>query len=70
MEKQNFDLELDKAQQYIDFLQEYFGNLKNHDEHGGLVLSENQVSTFAWMLAEAGGVIHELNKDEGLKLAA
>lgn len=70
MEKRDFDLELDKAQQYIDFLQEHFGNLNNRDEHGGLVLSENQVSTFAWMLSEAGNVIHELNKDEPLKLAA
>ena len=67
---ENYELELDKVQKYIDHIHGHLADLTKCNEHGQLVLSANEAATFAWMLADAGNVLHEIRKDEDLKLAA
>lgn len=62
MDMEDFSCEIDKPLTYLSFILEYFGQLKNRDEHGRLVLDRETVSTFTFMLGDARGVISDINK--------
>ena len=58
----DFSCEIDKPLSYLEYIFTHFTDIKNRNEHCGLLLDAATVDTFGWMLAESRGTALDMQK--------